>query len=90
LVRRIRREGCQISEHLNVVYHEERHKRMPTHIRSMRAPRSALDRLLYWIEWERTWSAAGFEGPFYQGGTIMRALEGLRSEDRQRELEGDY
>jgi hypothetical protein len=87
LVRRIRREGCQISEHLNVLYHEECCRHMPA---SMRAVRSELARLLHWIHWERMWSAAGFEGPFYHGGTIRLALEGLSSEDRQRELEGDY
>jgi hypothetical protein len=90
LVRRIRREGCQISEHLNVLYHEERYRHMHTDIRSMRAARSELGRLLHWIHWERMWSAAGVEGPFYHGGTIRLALEGLSSEDRQRELEGDY
>jgi hypothetical protein len=56
----------------------------------MRAARSELGRLLHWINWERMWSAAGFEGPFYQGGTVRLALEGLSSEDRQRELAGDY
>ncbi|KAG5182170.1 hypothetical protein JKP88DRAFT_290633 [Tribonema minus] len=52
LVRRIRREGRQISEHLNAEYHRSK-------------------------------------ASFYQGCTIRQALEGLRSDDRQRELEDE-
>ncbi|KAG5182660.1 hypothetical protein JKP88DRAFT_290490 [Tribonema minus] len=37
----------------------------------------------------RTWSAAGSKASFYQGCTIRQALEGLRSDDRQRELEDE-
>ena len=89
LMRRIRREGCQISEHLNVVYHIQRYTHTSQHIKSMRTAQSELARLLRWICWERTWSAAVSDAPFYLGDTIRRALEGVRSEDKQREMD-DY
>ena len=89
LVGRIRREGCQISEHLNVVYHIQRYTHMSQHIKSRRTAQSELARLLHWIYWERTWSAAGSDAPFYLGDTIRRALDGVRSEDKQREMD-DY
>jgi len=44
---------------------------------------------LRWIYWERTWSAAGSDAPFYLGDTVRRALDGVRSEDKQREMD-DY
>ncbi|KAG5186222.1 hypothetical protein JKP88DRAFT_272512 [Tribonema minus] len=82
-------KGRQISEHLNTEYHRERYGNMSPHIRGMRTAQSQLSKLLHWIHWERMWSAAGSEASFYQGGTIRRALEGLRSEDLQRELEDE-
>jgi hypothetical protein len=90
LTRRIWRGGCQMSEHLNVVYHIERYTYMSKHIQGMRTAQSELGRLLRWIYWERMWSAAGSEALFYLGDTIRAALDGLRSEDEQRELEADY
>lgn len=87
---RIRRDACQLSEHLNALYHCERYMRMSLHIRHMRTTQSELGRLLHWISWERTWLTAGPEVLFYQGDAIRRALEGLRIEDRQHEQEDDH
>ncbi|KAG5181853.1 hypothetical protein JKP88DRAFT_278591 [Tribonema minus] len=91
LVRRIRREGRQISEHLNAEYHRKRYADMSPHIQGLRTAQSQLGMLLHWIRWERTWSAAGSKASFYQpeGCTIRQALEGLRSDDRQRELQDE-
>ncbi|KAG5181847.1 hypothetical protein JKP88DRAFT_246002 [Tribonema minus] len=89
LVRRIRREGRQISEHLNAEYHRKRYIDMSPHIQGLRTAQSQLGMLLHWIRWERTWSAAGSKASFYQGCTIRQALEGLRSDDRQRKLEDE-
>ena len=87
LMRLIRREGCQISKHLNVAYHIQRYTHMSQHIKSRRTAQSELARLLRWICWERTWSTAGSVAPFYLGDTIRRALDGVRSEDKQREMD---
>ena len=89
LVWRIRREASQLSERLNAVYHRERYAHMPGGVWDLRTEQSELGRLLHWILWERTWSAAGPQAPFYKGDTVRRALEGLRDEDRQREQEDD-
>ena len=89
LVRRIRCEGRQISEHLNAEYHRKRYADMSPHIQGLRTAQSQLGMLLHWIRWERTRSAAGSKASFYQGCTIRQALEGLRSDDRQRELEDE-
>ena len=89
LVGRIRREGRQLSERLNVVYHIQRYTHMCKRIKGMRTSQSELGRLLRWIYWERMWSAAGSDAPFYLGDTIRRALDGVRSEDKQREMD-DY
>ncbi|KAG5176766.1 hypothetical protein JKP88DRAFT_282506 [Tribonema minus] len=89
LVRRIRREGRQISEHLNAEYHRKRYADMSPHIQGLRTAQSQLGMLLHWIRWERTWSAAGSKASLYQGCTIRQALEGLRSDDRQCELKDE-
>ncbi|KAG5190874.1 hypothetical protein JKP88DRAFT_285588 [Tribonema minus] len=62
---------------------------MSPHIRSLRTAQSQLGMLLHWIRWERTWSVAGSKASFYQGCTIRQALEGLRSDDHQPELEDE-
>jgi hypothetical protein len=79
-----------MSEHLNFAYHSDRYTSMCKRIKGMRTAQSELAGLLRWIHWERTWSAAGSDEPFYLGDTVRRALEGLRGEDKQRDLDAEY
>jgi hypothetical protein len=68
----------------------ECYEHMSDHIKWMRTAQSELGKVLRWIYWERTWPAAGPDAPFYESGTILRALEGVRREDQQRELDNEY